>query len=74
MQYNFKAVSNADMIDKVYRNNIIIILGDLYQLIILISNLVYNNIHFNTLSQHKIHLMYANKLCVHKLEASIAYK
>ena len=40
VQYNHIAISNADMIDKVYRKNIIIILGELYQLSIHRSILV----------------------------------
>ena len=73
MQYNYIAVSNVVLIDKVYNNNIIIILGELYQLIFCKSHFGHNNSHFNTLSQHKIHLMYLNKLRVHKLETRITY-
>ena len=62
------------MIAKVYRKNIIIILGELHQLSIIRSNLVNNNSHFNILSQHKIQLTYVNTLCVHKSEARITYK
>ena len=55
------------MIDEVYRNNIIInILGKLYELSICRSHFGHNNSHVNTLSQHKIHLMYVNKFCVQK--------
>ena len=52
------------MIDEVYRNNIIIVLGDLYQLSICSSNFVDNNSHFKNISQQKMHLMYVNILCV----------
>ena len=34
----------------------------------------HNNGHFNTFSQHKIHLMSVNTLCVHKSETRITYK
>ena len=54
------------MIDKVYRNNIIIIPGKLYELSICRSHFGHNNSHFNTLSQQKFLLMYANTFCVHK--------
>ena len=74
MQYNYIAVSNVAMIDKVYINIIIIILGELYQPSFCKSHFGHNNSHFNTLSQHKMHLMYVNTLCVHKLETSITYK
>ena len=52
------------MIDEVYRNNIIIVLGDLYQLSICSSNFVDNNSHFKNISQQTMHLMYVNILCV----------
>ena len=71
MQYNYIAVSNVFLIDKVYNNNIIIILGDLYQLSFCKSHFGHKNSHFNTLSQHKMHLMYVNTLCVHKLQTMI---
>ena len=74
MQYNYIAVSNVVLIDKDYNNIIIIIIGDLYQLSFCKSNFGHNNSHFNTLSQHKMYLMYVNKLCVHKLETRITYK
>ena len=74
MQYNYIAVSNVVLIDKVYYNNIIIIIGELYQLSFCKSHFGHNNSHFNTLSQHKMHLMYVNTLCVQKLEARITYK
>ena len=48
------AVSNTYMIDKVYRNNIIIIVGKLYELSICRSEFGHNNSHSSTLSQHKI--------------------
>ena len=74
MQYNYIAVSNVVLIDKVYNNIIIIIIGELYQLIFCKSHFGQNNSHFNTHSQHKMHLMYVNTLCVHKLETRITYK
>ena len=74
MQYNYIAVSNVILIDKVYNNNIIIIIGELYQLSFCKSCFGHNNSHFNTLSQPIIHLMYVNTLCVHKLETRITYK
>ena len=74
VQYNHIAISNTDMIDKVYRNNSIIILGDLYQLSIHISHFGHNNSHFNNISQQKMHLMYVNTFCVKKLESRITYK
>ena len=55
------------MFDKFYRNNIIIILGKLYELSICRNNFGHNNSHFNTISQHKIHLMYVNTFCVQKI-------
>ena len=67
MQYIYIEVSNVVLIDKVYSNNIIIIIGDLYQLSFCKSRFGHNNSHFNTLSQHKIHMMYVNTLCAHKL-------
>ena len=74
MQYNYIAVSNVVLIDKVYNNNIIIIIGDLYQLSFCKINFGYNNSHFNTLSQHKMYLMYVKTSCVQKLETRITYK
>ena len=75
MQYNYIAVSNVVLIDKVYNNNnIIIILGELYQLSFCKSHFGHNNSHFNTFSQYKMHLMYVNTLCVHELETRITYK
>ena len=74
MQYNYIALSNVVLVDKGYNNNIIIILGELYQLSFCKSSFIHNNSHFNTLSQHKMHLMYVNMLCVHKLETRITYK
>ena len=74
MQYNYIAVSNVVLIDKVHNNNINIIIGDLYQLSFCKSSFCPNNSHFNTLSQHKMHLMYVNTLCVHKMETRITYK
>ena len=73
MQYNYIAVSNVVLIDKVYNNIIIIIivLGELYQISFCKSH---NNGPFNTFSQHKMHMMYVNTLCVHTLETRIAYK
>ena len=68
MQYNYIAVSNVFLIDKNYNNNIIIILGELYQLSFCKSHFGHNNSHFNTFSQHKMHVMYVSTLCVHKLE------
>ena len=50
------------------------VLGELYQLSFCKSHFGHNNSHFNTLSKHKIHLMYVNTLCVHKLETRITYK
>ena len=67
MKYNHIEISNADMIDKMYWNNNIIILGELYQLSICRIHIGHNNSHFNDLSQHKMHLTF----CVHKLETSI---
>ena len=74
MQYNYIAVSSVIFIDKVYYNNIIIILGELYQISFCKSRFNHNNGPFNTFSQHKIHLMYVNTLCVHKLKTRITYK
>ena len=74
MKYNYIAVSNVVLIVKVYNNIIIIILGELYQLSFCKSHFGHNNSHFNTLSQHKMHLMYVNMLCVQKPETSITYK
>ena len=74
MQYNYIAVSNVVLIDKVYTNNIIIIIGELYQLSFCKSNFGHKNSHFNALSQHKMHLMHVNTLCAHKLETRITYK
>ena len=54
------------MIDEVYRYTIIIILGKLYELSICRSNFGHKNSNFNTLSQHKIHLMCEKTFCVHK--------
>ena len=54
------------MVDNVYRNIIIIIPGKLYELSICRSHFGHNNGHFNTLSQHKIHLMCEKTFCVHK--------
>ena len=65
--YNYIAFYKTYMIDKVYRNIIIIILGKLYELSICRSNFGHKNSNFNTLSQHKIHLMYVNILCVQNL-------
>ena len=73
MQYNYIAVSNVVLIDKVYNNIIIIILGELYQLSFCKSHFGHNNSHFNNISQHKMHLMYVNMLCVHKLETRMTY-
>ena len=73
VQYNNIAISNADMIDKFYRNNIIIILSELYQLSIHRSHFGHNNSHSNNISQQKMHLMYVNTLCVKKLELRITY-
>ena len=56
VQYNYIVVSNVVLIDKVYNNNIIIILGELYQLSFCKSHFGHNNNHFNTLSQHKMPL------------------
>ena len=74
MKYNYIVVSNADIIDKVYMNNIIIILGELHQLSIRRSHFDHNNSHLNTPFQHKMHLIYVNTLGVNKLEARIIYK
>ena len=74
MQYNYIAVYNVVLIDKVYNNNNIIIIGELYQLSFCKSHFGHNNSHFNILSQHKMHLMYVNTLCLHKLETRITYK
>ena len=74
MQYNYIAVSNVVLIDKNYNYNIIIIIGELYQLSFCESHFGHNNSHFNTLSRHKMHLMYVNTLFAHKLETSITYK
>ena len=74
MQYNYTAVSNVVLIDKVYNNIIIIIIGELYQLSYYKIHYGHNNIYFNTLYQHKIPLMYVNTFCVHKLETRITYK
>ena len=74
VRYKYIAVSNVVLIDKVYNNIIIIILGELYQLVFCKSHFGHNNIHFNTLSRHKMHLMYVSTLCVHKLETRITYK
>ena len=73
MQYNYIAVSNVVLIDKVYYNNIIIIIGELYQLSFRKSHFGHNNSHFNTLSQNKMHLIYVNTLCGKKLETRITY-
>ena len=74
MQYNYIAISNVVLIDKVYNNNNIIILGELYQLSICKIHFGHNNSHFNTLSQNKMHLMYVNTLCIHRSETRITYK
>ena len=74
VKYNYISVSNVILIDKVYDNIIIIIIGELYQLSFCKSNFVHNNSSFNTLSQYKMHLMYVNTLCAHKLEIRIKYK
>ena len=63
VKYNYIAFYNADMIDKSYRNNINIILGDLYQISIRRSHFDHNNSHFNTIFQHKIQLMYVSIMC-----------
>ena len=73
VQYNYITVYNVILIDKVYNNIIIIILGELYQLSFCKSRFNHNNSHFNTLSRHKMHLMYVNTLFVHKLETRITY-
>ena len=62
------------MVDKFYNDNITIILGELYQLIFCKSHFGHKNSHINTLSQHKMHLMYVNTLCLHKSETRITYK
>ena len=74
MQNNNIAVSNVVLIDKVYNNNNIIIIGDLYQLSFCKSNFGHNNSHLNTLFQHNMYLMYVNTLWAHKLETRITYK
>ena len=53
VQYNYIAISNADMIDEFYRNNIIIILGELYQLSIRRSHFGHKNSHYNNIPQQK---------------------
>ena len=63
MQYNYIAVYNVVLIDQVYNNNIIIIIGDLYQLSFCKIHFGHNNSHFNNLSKHKIHLMYKQIMC-----------
>ena len=68
VQYNYIEISNAEMIDKVYRNNISIILGELYQLSISRIHYGHNNSHFNNIPQQKMHLMYINTFCVKKTE------
>ena len=73
MQYNYIAVSNVVLIDKFYNNNIIIIIGELYQLSFCKIHFGHNHSHFNTLSQHKIHLMYVDKLCLNKSETRTTY-
>ena len=62
MQYNYITVYNVVLIDKFYNDNITIILGELYQLNYCKIHVGHNNSHFNTLSQHKMHLMYVNTL------------
>ena len=47
VQYNYISISNADMINKVWRNIIIIILGVFYQLSIRRSHFGQDNSHFN---------------------------
>ena len=74
MQHNYIAVYNVILIDKFYYNNIIVILGELYQISFCKSRFGHNNSHFNTLYQHKMHLMYVNTLCVQKLETRIKYR
>ena len=71
---DYIAVSNVFLIDKFYYNNIIIILGELYQLSYCKINSGHKNSCFNTIYQHKMHLMYVNMLCVQKLETRITYK
>ena len=52
-----------------------IIPGDLYELFIFCkSKIFHNNSHLNTLSQHKMNLMYVKTLAVNKLETWITYK
>ena len=68
MKYNHIEISNADMIDKMYWNNNIIILGELYQLSICRIHYGHNNSHFNNIPQQKMHLMYINTFCVKKTE------
>ena len=68
-------VSNVVLINNVYNNNInIIIIDELCQLSYCKSHFGHNNSNFNTISQHNMHLMYVNTLCVHKLETRITYK
>ena len=64
VQYNYIGVSNVVLIDKVYSNNIIIILGQFG----------HSNSNLHTLYQHKIYLMYVNTLCVYKLETRITHR
>ena len=68
VQYNYIPVSNVVLIDKVYRNNIIIIPGELSQLNFYKSHFGHNNSTFHTLSQHKMNLIYVNILFAHKLK------
>ena len=73
MQYNYIALSNVFLIDKVYRNNIINILGELNQLIFCKSDFGHNNSHFNTISQYKTHLMNVSMLFIKNLDTRITY-
>ena len=74
MQYTYIVGSNSYPIDRDYMNIMIIIVGDLYQLNICRSRFCHKNTHFNTLSQHKMHLMYENTFFVQKFETRITYK
>ena len=49
-------------------------MDDCYQLVNHRSNFDYKTSHFNSLYQHKIHLIHADTLCADELEATITYK
>ena len=74
MQQNYIAVSNEYTIDKVYRNNITTLFGELYELSIRRSHFGLNNNHFSPRPQHKMQLLYVKTLCVHNLKSRITYK